>query len=136
MKVIFNHYVKKRVTFTIGPAQARESLAQARPAARKIITYRPGPGPGLQVSCPHPARPVNYYRNLTRPGPAHRLRASPARGPRPGPCRTLVCSMLEIIDIVLFAGNRQSFQMYVALVGAGCLHNTEHYVDTGRFVEN
>ena len=73
------------MTFTVGPgpAQARESYAQARPAVREIIIYQPGPGPGLQVSGP---------QNIIEacPGPAHALRADPARGPRPGPRRTLI----------------------------------------------
>ena len=59
------------MTFTVqcrpGPTQARES--QARPVARKTITYQPGPGPGLQVSGPHPARPAKCHRILARPGP-------------------------------------------------------------------
>ena len=52
----FNHYVKTIVTFTVGPGPA-----QARPAARNIIIYQPGPGPDLQVSGPHPARPAKYH---------------------------------------------------------------------------
>ena len=29
--------------------------------ARKILFYQSGPGPGLQVSGPHPARPRNFF---------------------------------------------------------------------------
>ena len=85
MKVIFNHYVKIIVTFTIGPgpAQARESYAQARAAARKINIYRPGPGPGIQVSGPHPARPAKYYSGPARPGPWAAGRPGPRAEARP-----------------------------------------------------
>ena len=84
---MFNHYVKTRVTFIVGPARPRPGKVRsrpgpARPAACKTITYQPGPGPGLQVSGPHPAaRPAKYHRSLRRP--AHGLRAGPGRpGPR------------------------------------------------------
>ena len=65
----FNHYVKTRVTFTVGPGPA-----QARP--------RPGPGPGKL--CPGPARsPQHYYLPArARPGPA-------SFRPAPGPARKI-----------------------------------------------
>ena len=68
MRVIFNHF-KTRVTFPIGPAQARESYVQARPTAGKInidqpgpASFRPAPDPqhiieAWSVGC-GPARPV------------------------------------------------------------------------------
>ena len=78
--VIFNHYVKTRVTFTVGPARPRPG--KVRP--------RPGPQPAnvlLTRPCKFPALPANYHRRLA--SPAHGLRAGPALGPRPGPWRTL-----------------------------------------------
>ena len=48
-----------------------------------MITYQPGPGPGLQVSGPQPARPANYYRNRTRPGPWAAGRPGPRAEARP-----------------------------------------------------
>ena len=45
--------------------------------------YRPGPGPGLQVSGPHPARPAKYYSGPARPGPWAAGRPGPRAEARP-----------------------------------------------------
>ena len=94
MKVIFNHYVKIIVTFTIGPGPARPrprpGKVRSRPGPQpaKLLLTSPSPAraatrPGLHVSGPHPARPANYYRNLTRPGPWAAGRPGPRAEARP-----------------------------------------------------
>ena len=79
MRVIF----KSDFSVSPGPAEAREIWAQARPAARKIIIYQPGPGSGLQVSGPLPAQPAKYNWGPARRGPWAAGRPGPRAEARP-----------------------------------------------------
>ena len=79
------------MTFTVGPARPRPGKVRPRPgprpAARKIITYQPGPGPGLLVSGPHPARPCPQHIIEAWPGPARPMDCGPARPAGRSPAR-------------------------------------------------
>ena len=101
MRVIFNHYVKRRVTFTVGPGKL--GPGPARSPQNYYLPARAWPGPASFRPAPCPAR--NIY---LKPGPAHGLRAGPAYGPRPGPCRTLLCtSLIKLLGSTVLIGRRE-----------------------------
>ena len=89
MKVIFNQYAK--IIFSYfhyrpgpGPGPGKLGPGPARSPQNYYLPARARPGrPDLQVSGPHPARPANYYRNLTRPGPWAAGRPGPRAEARP-----------------------------------------------------
>ena len=78
------------MTFTVGPARPRPGKVRPRPGPQPAKVLLTSPGPAR--ACNFQARTRPGPQNIIEawPGPAHGLRASPARGPRPGPCRTLV----------------------------------------------
>ena len=86
------------VTSTVGPARPGPGKIRPRPGPRPAKLIFTGPGPARAFKFQARTRPGPQNIIQARPGPAHGLRASPARGPRPGPCRTLICthSLTEI----------------------------------------
>ena len=84
----FNHYVKTRVTFTVGPARPRPGKVRPRTGPQPATLLFTSPDPAR--ACKFQARTRPGPQNIieARPGPAHGLRAArPAgRGPaRAGP---------------------------------------------------
>ena len=82
------------MTFTVGPARPRPGKVRPRPGPQpaKILLTSPGPARACKFQARTRPGPQNIIQ--ARPGPVHGLRASPARGPRPGPCRTLAPTFL------------------------------------------
>ena len=87
--VIFNHYVKTRVTVTTRPGPGPGKLGPG--PARKIIIYQPGPGPCLPGSGRTRPGPQNII--IARPGLWAAGPPDPAHWPKPGPCRTIMQTM-------------------------------------------
>ena len=81
------------MTFTVGPARPRPRKVRPRPGPQpaKLLLTSPGPARACKFQARTRPGPQNIIESW--PGPVHGLRAGPARGPRPGPCRTLAHTM-------------------------------------------
>ena len=85
------------MTFTVGPARPRPGNVRPRPGPQPAKLLLTSPGPARACKFQARTRPGPQHIIESWPGPSHGLRAGPARGPRPGPCRTLLSTTITFV---------------------------------------